>query len=981
MRDAPYIRRRPLRREGYLHRRVLTVALSAGLLAAPCAGAAAAAGPGTAGGKPTPAAAPTTPGTPPAAGPVKPTGTTIPPAAQTENPLYRAMADAATTAKKTHHATTVDAATTPYGTLIANADGSFTTQQYLEPQRAEVNGVWKPIDTTLTRGSDGALHAKATVVSVTLSDGGSGALATVDDGAGHSLVFTWPGGALPTPTFSGDTATYPNVYPGVDLQMVALPAGVQDLLVVHDAKAATNPALKTVSIGVTGKGLTVSAASDGGVTARDSSGREVFGGPTPQMWDASAAADATANSDGIEGPAPATGTGTANGSAKSATGSPHRALLPATVSGGQVRISPDLSLLATASASNPVTIDPSWTTNAQNWIEMWSNGHTAYDGSPAPYTPYDTSAVRVGNSGGTLVRSLFSFGTGGVPWPGPAWGSGVGGPNSPPLLYIVQANLNLTAQSSVCPATQVWGANPFNTGSNWSNQNGGSDTDLWPASGSGFTNPVATVGGATGCAGRHFTANVTAQMQNVYNSGGSTITIGLRAANESSTTNNYGSYFVQNNANAAYLSVTYTAEPTLGTISVGASWIGNDGKQVNACSTGYLPMQTGPVAVSAPVNDIDPGRTVDYTMYVDGGSGSLTPVSTVAPTTARGQINTMIYTDDANGNPVGSGDGLQDGQTYTVWMQALDGNYMINGTPGPSPYAAQLYSSWTNGGNNYPAPYSTSCTFKAALTPPGQPTFNTTGTTFTPVGQHISGGYPTAGQSDGTVSVTAVAPTTPIDHFDWALNTSSTNEGLGHCGSVPGIACGTVPGFNGTTATASIPIPAGGQHWGTNYLYVSAVDKAGNVSPYARYDFFLAQQFQPVSFGDVTGDGVPDIMAVDSGGNLVLPDQRRPGARRRHRGAGRPGVGGAQRHQLEQRPVHPPRLAARGTDRRPVRIGPRQRRQQPPVLLQQCGDPVRQRHSGPEPGADQRCVLADREVSDEPAGLRRLGGHRLVRGL
>src|SRR6185312_12641024 len=52
---------------------------------------------------------------------------------------------------------------------------------------------------------------------------------------------------------------------------------------------------------------------------------------------------------------------------------------------------------------------------------------------------------------------------------------------------------------------------------------------------------------------------------------------------------------------------------------------------------------------------------------------------------------------------------------------------------------------------------------------------------------------------------------------------------------------------------------------GTNYLYVSAVDKAGNVSSYARYDFFMAQAFQPVSFGNVTGTGEPDILGAESG--------------------------------------------------------------------------------------------------------------------
>ena len=100
--------------------------------------------------------------------------------------------------------------------------------------------------------------------------------------------------------------------------------------------------------------------------------------------------------------------------------------------------------------------------------------------------------------------------------------------------------------------------------------------------------------------------------------------------------------------------------------------------------------------------------------------------------------------------------------------------------------------------------------------------------------------------SNSPTATPATKHATPIDHFDWALNTASTNEGAGHCGSVAGIACGTVGGLSTRSATATITIPGSGEHWGDNYLYVSAVDKAGNVSPYARYDFFLAQAFVPV---------------------------------------------------------------------------------------------------------------------------------------
>lgn len=796
------------------------------------------------------------------------------------DPLWEAMAVAAASAKKTHHKTQVDQATNSYATLVANPEGTFTAQQYLAPQRAKVGGTWKPIDTTLARGADGRLHAKATVASIAFSSGGGGPLATVDDGNGHVLSFGWPGAALPAPSVRGDTATYPNVYPGVDLQMVALPTGVRDLLIVHDAKSAANPALKTISLRVSGSGLNVAATAEGGVTARTAEGQEIFGGPTPMMWDSSTSAAGAPAAPNAAATAPSATTSSAR----------HEALLPATVAGGLVRVSPDQGLLTGRSTHYPVTIDPQWTENAQNWIELWSNGKTVYDGSPAPYLPYDTSAVRVGNTGGTLVRSLLSFSA--MPLPRPGNPDAVGPYQQ--AMYIIGANLNLTAQSATCPSTQVWRANPFNTGSNWSNQNGGTGTNLWPGSGSDFSNPIATVGGSTSCAGAHFSPNsaaITTQVQDVYNSGGATYTIGLRASNESSTTSNYGSYFVQNNANAANLTVNFAAEPF--GLSTGAGnnngvTVGNHGNSTAICGTdfshpGYLPLTAGTVPVSAAIGDWD-ARPVNYdfalndnTWAIAAGYNEAQPDPTPANGTmsgGSGTINVPAYAGSSTGPgpngtnwstvsgsvQAGGANGLKDGHMYELWTEMTDAGTDAIGTN----LNTALNNAINNAGSSYP--HTPPCDFIAAMSAPSQPTIASS--TFPASGQHITTGYPTVGTS-GDLSVSANAAATPIDHFDWALNTASTNEGAGHCGSVAGIACGTVGGLSTRSATATITIPGSGEHWGDNYLYVSAVDKAGNVSPYARYDFFLAQAFVPVSFGDVTGDGVPDVVGVDSGGNLV----------------------------------------------------------------------------------------------------------------
>ncbi len=67
------------------------------------------------------------------------------------------------------------------------------------------------------------------------------------------------------------------------------------------------------------------------------------------------------------------------------------------------------------------------------------------------------------------------------------------------------------------------------------------------------------------------------------------------------------------------------------------------------------------------------------------------------------------------------------------------------------------------------------------------------------------------------------------------------------------------------TVPANIPIKADTQQGGTNYVYVTAVDVAGNVSWFGEYDYFLAAPYKKTVFGDVTGDGIPDIMALMRG--------------------------------------------------------------------------------------------------------------------
>src|SRR5215472_10729845 len=106
---------------------------------------------------------------------------------------------------------------TQYAQVFANPDGTFTYNASAVPQWAQqADGSWSSIDMTLQVRSDGSIAPAVSATGLAMSGGGTGPMLALSQGAG-SMSFSWPGGgALPTPTLSGSTATYASVLPGVD---------------------------------------------------------------------------------------------------------------------------------------------------------------------------------------------------------------------------------------------------------------------------------------------------------------------------------------------------------------------------------------------------------------------------------------------------------------------------------------------------------------------------------------------------------------------------------------------------------------------------------------------------------------------------------------------------------------------------------------------------------------------------------------------
>jgi RHS repeat-associated protein len=119
-----------------------------------------------------------------------------------------------------------------------NPDGTETTEVATQPLNFRApDGTWQPIDSTLRR-SGASWRNAAGAVEVQLADTADAAeLARVSFDSGHALGFGLSGAVRSVPRITGDTATYPAVRPGVDLELTAQSGGVKETLVLRSADA------------------------------------------------------------------------------------------------------------------------------------------------------------------------------------------------------------------------------------------------------------------------------------------------------------------------------------------------------------------------------------------------------------------------------------------------------------------------------------------------------------------------------------------------------------------------------------------------------------------------------------------------------------------------------------------------------------------------------------------------------------------------
>ncbi|MFC5684896.1 LamG domain-containing protein [Amycolatopsis mediterranei] len=308
------------------------------------------------------------------------------PAAGPVSRLAEAPGTAAAMNAAHRQGTRVEAADQRTGTrtVFANPDGTMTAELSAGPVRVRRGDHWVDIDTALVRTSDGAVRPRAAEGDLVLSGGGSVAPLAELARDGKRLAVRWPG-ALPAPEIAGDTATYREVLPGVDLVMAAERDGYRERLVVKNAAAAKNPALAAVPFRLETTGVRVSTDARGVLHATDDHGKDVFTAPPAAMWDA--------------------------------RGEDHATAVGVDVSAQTLTLRPDLKFLADPATVFPVSVDPDLHTFE------WATWNTVLSGKPGtayPRTSGDGTWAQVGacytpsgtcNKIGT-ARAYFQYDTG-----------------------------------------------------------------------------------------------------------------------------------------------------------------------------------------------------------------------------------------------------------------------------------------------------------------------------------------------------------------------------------------------------------------------------------------------------------------------------------------------------------------------------------------------------------------------------------------
>ncbi|MEU6070211.1 LamG-like jellyroll fold domain-containing protein [Streptomyces sp. NPDC047082] len=732
---------------------------------------------------------------------------------------------------------TIDQLTDTGSVVVANPDGTFTRTDSSMPQRTQLHGKWVPIDTTLVRRADGTWAPRAAVTDVAFSGGGSGALVTLHSGKDR-LGFSWPG-ALPKPVISGDTATYPDVLPQVDLQLTADASGYSSILVVKSPKAAADPHLRNLELRTTASNLKLTPTRDGGAQATDKhSGETVFHSDTALMWDSagrrgtSLAHTATASSARTEHKA-------------AAKVGRHQAEVRVSLKPGKQLLGLDQKLLSAKSTAYPVYVDPEWSGRPSqlDWARISDNGWNVYNststsGSTNAREGWDNNSP--GN--GERARTYYQMNTSGIK----------GAVVSHASLYVKQLS---AASCSDTPAAVYGTDRPAGWGSSslyWGHEPGGRTGSLGtnPKSHEAGTCPV-TDGAHSWVSPPSLEFDVTSRARSAAAGGWKSMTLMV----QSPDMNDPQQWKQLAYGGGATMSVTYSYRPKL------KNGTGTPAIKPSTVSMGKTMTTTHTPTLSARAVDPDLAGgselvRIEYNVY--NSSGTLVHQgfgpSTDSKKRARYNTNGSDWTTPS----------LPDG-TYTWKATAQNAAGYWAGTGSGIWTKTQTFTVDTSAP---PAPTVTSSQFPAKQIGAA---FGDKGT-FTLSNNHTNNitGYLFA--LDATLGNTVYSSS--VTH--WTTSTTIVPGHVYYATSDNGPGTGT-SAVNGSASPAFAPGKAG-----PHILYAKAVDQAGSTSiSQTAYAFYAGTSTPTYAYGDKmisgwtttnadnTTTAVPKATTTTKGGQLI----------------------------------------------------------------------------------------------------------------
>ncbi|GAA2842194.1 hypothetical protein GCM10010441_77920 [Kitasatospora paracochleata] len=742
--------------------------------------------------------------------------------------VQQGIVDARAKAKSTGKPVVVDAMTTETSLTLINPDGTASTTDNAHPVRTKRDKGWADLDATLRKNADGTLSPAVGSMGLSLSGGGTGPMATLTTEDGKKLAVSAPF-ALPAPTMNGATATYPNVLPDVDLQVTALSTGGwRDVIVVKTAAAAADPKLKSLHFPVKTQGLDVATDADGNVTLKDKSGKVRLHAPTPLQWDSSKPAKAAApKAKSLAAAAPSAADAgpevEASTTERAGVGA-HEAPIGIKADNQGIDLTPDAATFG--KGDGPWYLDPSISADSGTahsaQVQEYHAGTSYYDSVTSLGVGYCGYSDCTGHG---RERAYFSINI------NPAIYTQPGGAPSAPTVYGSTLYANVDGASSPGTSTPLglYWTGGIGPGVTWNNQ---------PCNGGGTFGGCGKVGGSTWITGTGpISFDVTSQMQQAASGKWANWTVGIAPDDENNM------YYRKHITNNPHITTNYDLQPSIWwpRTSPGSGFANSDGKGKPAgydCNTGGQHPWDNPAWIGA-------NQSVSLT------SSSWSPAGLGLWTNFR------MWDDNDSNNGWSGRTGWQGSynaaSTVDVPFATLKDGHQFGWTS--NAYDADPY--W----NGLGSPDSTWCYFRVDRTPP---TVSVSSAQFPPSGSAAANPVVYANQ-EGTFTLggTDPAPSPGLNASGLAcfrVSTSSTPVTGWHCNDAGVV----LPDGSGNATYKYTP-----GTWGTNILYVQAQDQAGNYSqPYA-YSFYAP--WNPASspvFGDVTGDGKPDITVPDPAGNL-----------------------------------------------------------------------------------------------------------------